>query len=158
VLRSIKMDVIKCSSKGGKTTSKPPDNRAERIESEDENTLYNKAMGIYRDFLTKQGIHLDMTGKKAAMNSKSMRDIISYLRGFMKANNKPAEDDNVIDGIRFMFTHWDRLNDYLKGRIGLPQIQTNIEEILLKIRNGADKKSTAKNDLEQFESSLRKGG
>jgi hypothetical protein len=157
VLRSIKTDVVKAHSKPAKTGAKQRDGGAEAGVLEDENSLYNTAMGLYREFVTARGSYLDMSGKKGPIYSKAMRDIINYLRGFMKNNNKPHQDDNVVEALTFMFANWDRLNDYLKGRIQLPQIHDNIAEILLKIRNGANQKTASKDSLEQFKRSLTNG-
>lgn len=154
VLRSIKSDVVKAHSTPVKRGVKQRDQGAEATVSNTENALYNSAMGVYRQFVASRGGHVDMTGRKAADNSTAMREIITYLRDFMRANNMPNDDAHVLEGIKLMFNNWDRLNDWLKGRIELKQINQNKAEILLKIRNGADKKTTAKDELQQFKQSL----
>jgi uncharacterized protein YeeX (DUF496 family) len=151
-LIAIKTDVVRVGSKRVKTVPDAPVEGAERIVSE--HSLYNRAMGVYRDFLKERGSYLDMTGRKASDNKKAMTEIIDFVRGFMRSNMMPAEDADVLEGIQFMFAHWDRLNDYLKGRIQLPQISINKQEIYFKIKNGADKKTAIKDDLKQYKQSL----
>jgi oligoribonuclease (3'-5' exoribonuclease) len=147
VLKAIKMDVIKGASKT------PP----RKSPKEEDNELYNQCMGVYREFLNKRNSHLDMTGRKAKDNSEAMRNIINYIHNFAKSNQRPHDDASVLKGIQFMFEHWDRLNDFHRNRIKLPDIYENIEEILPMIRNGYDKKTSAKSNLEQFEQSLKRG-
>lgn len=144
VLRAIKLDVVKGHSKNVRTAKEEPDNAA-----------YNTCMGVYRDFLKKKGLFLDMKGRKAAFNSAAMKNIINYIREFAKSNGKPHGDDDIVRGVKFMFNHWDRLNDYLRNRVSLPDIYDKIEEILLKIRDGADKKAAAKDELDRFKQSLK---
>lgn len=150
VLKAIKIDVIKGASK-------TPPRPAGTPPKGGDNEVYNKCMGVYREFLKQRNSHLDMTGRKAKDNSEAMRNIITYIREFAKTNGKPHDDDNVLKGIQFLFEHWERLNDFHRNRLKLPDIYENIEEILPMIRNGYSKKTSAKNDLEQFEQSLKRG-
>ncbi len=152
ILRAVKTDVVKAYSNGAKTSAEKGPERTEDTGNE----LYNSAMGVYRNFLKERGAYLDMTGRKAAINSEAMRGIIKYVRGFMNSNDKPSDDKNVLLGIEFIFSHWNRLNDYLRNRIELRDINDKIGEILLKIKNGADTKTAAKDDLQRFKQSLTK--
>lgn len=146
VLQAIKLDVIKASSKGTKPHAANPDN-----------ALYNTCMGLYREFLKKHNSHLDMTGRKAKDNSDAMRGIITYIINFAKSNGKPSNDANVVKGVKFIFNNWDKLNQFHRNRLKLPDIHKNIEEILPMIINGHDKKTTNKNALDQLELSLKRG-
>lgn len=154
VLMAIKMDVIKAHSKGSKTAaeegSKRPGNASDKVD----NSIYNSAMGLYRAFLKSRNSHLDMSGAKARFNSEAMRSIISYIRDFAKSNGLPSDDEHVLKGIEFMFTNWNRLNSFHQNRIKLPDIYKNIEEIIPMIRNGADKKSTTNDELDQLKRSI----
>lgn len=123
------------------------------------NALYNTCMGVYREFLKGRNSYLDMSGPKAKWNSDAMRAIIEFMRGFMKSSGKPYGDEEIVKGMKFLFDqdNWNRLNDFHRNRIKLPDIQKNIEEILPMIRNGHDKKSAAKTNLQSFKSRLTKG-
>jgi len=145
IISAIILDVVKANSKTGRTASEPG-----------ENQLYNTCMGIYREFLKTRNSLLDMDGRKAKDNSEAMRGIINYMVSFARSNNKPSSDENVIAGMTFLFANWDRLNDYHKNRIRLPDIHRSIEEILPMIRNGYDKKSSAKNELDSLKHGLTK--
>lgn len=144
IIAAIMADVVKANSK---TVRTPP-------EETGENKLYNTCMGLYREFLKSRNSHLDMSGRKAKDNSEAMRGIISFMVSFAKSNNKPSNDEAVVKGFQFLFNNWDRLNDYHKNRIRLPDIHHSIEEILPMIRNGYDKKSSAKNELDSLKHSL----
>jgi len=134
----------------------PPPIGEDGARKGNDNTLYNSAMGVYRAFLKERGTMLDMKGRKAADNARAMRDILDYIRKFIAEQGKPVDDALVLEGLRLMFANWDRLNDYLKNRIKLPDIQYNIEEILLKIKKGATEKQSAKDNLQRYMQGLTK--
>ncbi len=137
VLKAIKADVLKANTKG---VSKA---------SEADNWLYNQSMGVYRAFLSSRNSHLDMKGRKASAYSKAMRDLIAFIRSFQRKNGRPHADEDVLTGIKFIFANWDRLNDFHKNRIALPDIYDKIEEIIPMIKNGYDKKSATTNKIQQ---------
>jgi len=130
-------------------------NKPKKSAPKQDNSLYNACMGLYREFLAKKGSYLDMTGRKAVINATSMRGIIDYIRGFQKANNKPYNDIDVKAGWALILANWDKLNDYHKRRVKLPDIKSSIEEIIIIIRNGHDKASSTKSELETRLASLR---
>lgn len=144
IISAIIVDVVKANSNAART----------KKESTKDNATYNTCMGIYREFLKSRNSHLDMEGKKAKANSEAMRGIIQFMVKFAQSNGRPSDDRNVIAGVQFLFSNWDRLNDYHKNRIKLPDIYNSIEEILPMIRNGYDKKSATKNELDSFKQSL----
>lgn len=154
VLLAIKTDVEKCGSKAVKTGSEAP---AKGPEANEAGKLYNECMGIYREFLKGRNSYLDMTGKKAFWYSSAMKGIIRFMQEFAKSNGRPHGHEEIVKGLQFLFNqdNWNRLNDYHRNRIKLPDIYENIEEILPIIRNGHSKQSAAKNDLNDFERSLK---
>jgi hypothetical protein len=149
VITAITTDVIKASLKGGRRVPE------QGPEEHPDNTLYNKSMGVYREFLKGRDSHLDLSGKKAPQYKEAMLSIIEYIRKFARSNGKPHDDAAVFNGIRFLFGNWDRLNDFHKNRLTLPDIYAKIEEILPMIKNGYDKKSSDKATLDTFEQSIK---
>jgi hypothetical protein len=130
VLRAIKTDVLKANTKG---TS-----RASEVNTD----LYNKCMGLYRAFLKDRGAVLKLEGKKARIYQETMNHLIKWMQALCRENGSP-DDDKTIEGLFFkLFKSWDRLNDFHRGQIALPDIYRNIEEIIPQIRNGNPKKST----------------
>ncbi len=123
VLRSIKTDVLKANT--------PKTKKA----SESGSKLYNECMGIYRQFVSSQGSHLKLDGKKARIYKEAMDNLIGYIRSGAKANGKPSDDAAVKKGLEYIFRNWDALNDWHRGRIGLPDIYSTIEEIIIQIKN-----------------------
>ena len=150
VFTAIKVDVIKANSKGVRKGS-------DGVPERQDNSLYNSCFGVYREFLKGRDSHLDMTGKKAIFYSQAMKGIINFMRDFMKSNSKPHTDEHVLVAMQFLFNqeNWNRLNDYHRNRIKLPDIYENIEEILPMIKNGYDKRTSGKNNLDNLESRIK---
>lgn len=150
VFTAIKVDVIKAHSNG---VRKSTDKGAEQPD----NALYNSSMGIYREFLKLRGSHLDMTGRNAVFNKRAMDGIIEFIRSFMRSNGKPADDGDVLNAIQFIFNqeNWNRLNDYNRNRLKLPDIYKNISEILPMIKNGYNKRTSSKSELDNLESRIK---
>ena len=136
--------------------ARPLGNGAKGASEAKSSSLYNESMGIYRKFLKERNSFLDMSGRKAKDNSAAMKGILEFMKNFQKSNKKPHEDADILKGIEFLFTqeNWNRLNDFHRNRIKLPDIYKNIEEILPMIRNGYNKKTSAKNNLHSFKSKL----
>lgn len=149
IITAIIQDVLKT---GPKRTRTIPVDGAES----DPNVLYNQCMGVYRAFLKSRDSHLDMTGVKAKRNSEAMRHIIAYVRSFTRANGRPYDDEHVFMGVKFMFDHWHRLNDFHRSRLSLTDIHAKIEEILPMIKNGHDKRTNDNNALDELEHRLKK--
>lgn len=149
IIQAIKLDVVKAASNGvRKTTNGGPEKQ--------DNALYNSCIGIYRNFLKERDSYLDMSGRNAKLNSEAMRGIINYLRSFMKSNGKDHADSDVLIAVEFMFKkeHWDRLNDYHRNRIQLRDIHDKISEILPMIKNGHNKRTSSKSEINNLKSRL----
>lgn len=123
ILRAIKLDVVKCTVPGTKKGS------------EVDLTLYNQCMGIYREFLRLRDSSLDLKGRKATKYKEAMLSLIEWIRKMQRNNKKPHADADVLNGMKFMFAHWDRLSDWHKNRLALPDIYDKIEEIIPMIKN-----------------------
>ena len=144
IFRAIKADVLKLNTKGVKKAS------------EADNKLYNDCMGEYRKFLKDRGTVLDMsTAKKRGMTSRAMKDLIAYIRNYQKANGgNPYDDKTVLMGIQYIFNHWNKLSPFHQNRILLPDIYAKIEEIILQLKKGHDKKSSANSAIERRQQEL----
>ncbi len=146
VLNAIKADVVKANTVGTKKAA------------EIDNSLYNECMGIYRVFLKHKDSHLRLEGRKARQYKEAMTGIINYVRSFQTEANMPHTDADVAKGISFIFKFWHRLNHFHQNRLGLPEIYSAIHEIIPMIKNGYDKKTGNKNQLNQLENSIRNKG
>jgi hypothetical protein len=151
IFTALKADVVKAASN---VTRKRVDQGAQRHPDAG---IYNKAMGIYRDFLKRLGLPLTMEGKKAKDYNEAMYSILKTIRNFQRDNGKPHSDNDVLRGLEFMLSEhaWNRLPDFHQKRVGLPDIYSKLEEILKILRDGNDKKSAAENSLEQLELSIK---
>jgi hypothetical protein len=119
-----------------------------------DNKLYNKCMGVFREFLRSRGSDLHMHGRKAKDNSKAMRGIIDFIRNIQRNGGRPFDDQAVFEGWVFILRHWDRLNDFHRNRLQLTDIYAKIDEILPMIKNGKDKKTRANDALERRQAEL----
>lgn len=149
VIAAIRADVVRAATKGVKKGSETDPRETE---------AYNKCMGIYREFLKSRDSYLDMTGRKAAINSQAMRNIMKYIRDFARSNGRPHEPENVVAGVKLIFDNWDNLSDFHRKRIALPDIYHKIEEIIPQIKNGHDKQSAQKIQLDVLEARIRSKG
>lgn len=149
VFAAIKVDVVKANSKGVRRAADPGP------ELHLDNSLYNTCMGVYRSFLKVRDSHLVLDGIKAKKYKEAMDGIINYVRKFQQSNGKASDDDAVLKAVQFIFGNWDRLNDFHKNRLTLPDIYSKIEEILPMIKNGYSKKSAATNQVNDLENSIK---
>lgn len=116
-----------------------------------DNALYNKCMGLYRNFHQQQiGLAPNLIGKAAKTSSNAMRDIINYLR----ANSKTKDDDGVMKSWEYLLGKWSTLSEFHRRQVALPDIQRNLSNILYELKNGANKQSTTAIQADEHERSL----
>jgi hypothetical protein len=156
VFTAIKADVVRVNAGlvPRQSKAKEAEKGTDQVAEQPQHALYNSAMGLYRNFLKKRDSHLDMTGVKAKRNAEAMRNILEFIRRFARSNGKADSDEHVLKGLQFMFDNWDRLNDFHRNRLSLPDIHSKIEEILPMIKNGYDKRTGTKSEINNLEASI----
>lgn len=104
--------------------------------------VYQTCVGAYKEFLEKHGVPLVMDGRAG----KAMKEII------MKLKRASTEKSNagIIRSWKFILEHWDRTGDFIGRQKSLVRINSNLQEILDKIRNGATKRDSHKTQAEQL--------
>ena len=99
------------------------------------NTLYSKMIEEYDIFCEKiSGVGCKIDG----MQGKAMKQLINYLQSQCRKKN-PLLKDVELDGAvlkswTYILGNWEKLDDYNRGRIKLSEINSNMVNILLKIK------------------------
>jgi len=104
--------------------------------------VYQKCVELYKSFLDKQGVPMIMDGRQG----KALKSIIMKLK---RASNQKS-NEGIIRSWEFILTHWDRTGDFIGRQKSLVKIESNLQEILDKIRNGATKRDSRKTEAEQL--------
>ena len=99
------------------------------------NTLYSKMVDEYDKFCNeKTGVGCKIDGAQG----KSMKQIVAFLeKQITKKDNtlkKEELDEKVLFSWQYILTHWDKLDNYNRGRIKLTEINSNMLNILIKLR------------------------
>ena len=99
------------------------------------NTLYSKMVDEYDKFCNdKTGVGCKIDGAQG----KSMKQIVAFLeKQIIKKDNtlkKEELDEKVLFSWQYILTHWDKLDNYNRGRIKLTEINSNMLNILIKLR------------------------
>tara|TARA_R110002074_G_scaffold353963_1_gene525741 strand:- start:68 stop:751 length:684 start_codon:yes stop_codon:yes gene_type:complete len=97
--------------------------------------VYSKMIEMYDVFCEdKTGVGCKIDG----MQGKSMKSIISYLKSQCKKKNSSLKDGDldsaVLQSWTYILGNWKKLDDYNRGRIKLNEINSNMVNILLKIK------------------------
>ncbi|MCT4580818.1 MAG: hypothetical protein N4A35_05315 [Flavobacteriales bacterium] len=106
----------------------------DKILQNSSKSLHNQFMGVYIRFYEKfsNGLKPKITNVEGA----ALKQIISYL------NDVSATEDEALVVWKQVFTYWERLDEFYKNQIQLKQINSNLNTILIQIKDG---NSTRKN-------------
>lgn len=105
------------------------------------NPEFQPCMKVYHDFILKQ------TGappKITAADGKAMKDIIEYLEKFPNAENKSKSVNQLLEYILQNFNRWDQFH---KKQIKLPQISSNLINIVNGLKNGQSLNGTTEQKI-----------
>ncbi len=99
------------------------------------NTLYSKMIEQYDKFcLNKTGVGCKIDG----VQGKSMKRIIKFLETQCKKKDEKLEneelDNKVLLAWEYILLNWDKLDDFNRGRIKLTEIDSNMLNILIKLK------------------------
>lgn len=109
--------------------------------------VHQECMRLYFSFYEK---HVGVKPSITAKDGTALKELIRYLRSTPKINTS----DEVIIAWRFILDHWELTGPFIGKQKSLHRMYHNIAEILDKIRNGHDKKSSKKSELQQLEHDL----
>lgn len=98
-------------------------------------TIYAKMIEEYDGFCEKNtGVGCKIDG----MQGKAMKQIIAYLQSQCRKKNPLLKDEFLDDAVMkswiYILGNWNKLDDYNRGRIKLSEINSNMVNILLKIK------------------------
>jgi len=119
------------------------------------NTLYSKMIEEYDVFCQhKTGVGCKIDGAQG----KSMKRIIKFLETQCKNKDKMLENEElnnrVLQAWQYILKNWDKLDDFNRGRIKLTEIDSNMLNILSKLKEQPiNKKQKQRN--EQINKAIR---
>ena len=121
--------------------------RLKRLNKKDPPSEYHSvAIGIYKRWLEYYGLPPIVDARQA----KAMKDILIKL----KAVSKQQTDEAACESFRAILLHWPRVGTFLEKRKQLTDINSRLLEIIDKIKNGADKKSSNIMEADQVHDEL----
>lgn len=121
-----------------------PKNSKQEKKPESEFPEYKESMQAYHDF------YKSRTGVSPSIKSqdgKALKELILHFR-------KMATDGNtVLDGLLYIFNHWQKLDDFTQKQIDISKIYTNINSIIsqLKSKKKNGNTNTGNTDYESAE-------
>ena len=103
-------------------------------------TVYSEMVREYDSFCTNQ---TGMGAKMDALQGKSMKEIIKYLRTQV-INKKgqleePVLNNEIVSAWQFVLANWSMVDDFYSKQIKLNQINSNLPNILTQLRNNKKK-------------------
>lgn len=105
---------------------------------------FKNCMGVYSDFIKKQ------TGappKISPADGKALKEIIEYLEKFPNAENGTKTVKDLFEYILKNFSNW---TSYQKSQIKLPQISSNLVNIVNTLKNGQSLNGTSEQKIGRF--------
>lgn len=106
--------------------------------------VYQPCIGLYTQFLERHGLPISIAID--SRQGKHMKNIIMKL----KRASKEKSSQGIIISWEFLLKNWDRVGHHIGTQKKLSQIDSNLLEILDKIRNGATKRDSRKTEAEQL--------
>jgi len=114
-----------------------PEKGKEKSSEQKESSVYTACMKIYHDWFLER---YKIGPKIDALQGKSMKEIVAYI-----SSNAKRKDDEVLTesdlnekiqgGWKWILDNWDKLDDFRKQNTKLNQISSDIQNIIVKIKN-----------------------
>ena len=121
--------------------------KEKKIKEEKPITLLKICTDQYYDWITQRE---KMVPKIDGAGINALKSIISYLKTIVRNKNQnspePIElteevlDAKVLESLTYIFSGWDFLDDFLRNKTRLIDINSQIQTIIKQIRNEYDKK------------------
>lgn len=93
-------------------------------------TCYKDCISLYNDFiLTRTSLPAKIDGAQG----KAMKSIISY---FKSIETVKSGERTVQECVSFIFNNWDRVEPFLKDKLKLTQINSDLTNIINQLKNG----------------------
>jgi len=121
------------------STNKSKTNKSDDIK-------FGEGMRLYFDFFkSRNGFPPKINGTEG----KSLKSILSYLY------DCAGSHEQALNSFQYVLSNWDRLNDYLKKRMRLCDINSSIVNILVELKSNGNSKVTGKINT-QYQDTLQK--
>ena len=121
-----------------------PKNSKQEKKPESEFPEYKESMQAYHDFYkSRTGVNPSIK----AQDGKALKDLILHFRQMATNGN------TVLDGMLYIFNHWQKLDDFTQKQIDISKIYTNINSIIsqLKSKKKNGNTNTGNTDYESAE-------
>lgn len=92
---------------------------------------YQRFIDTYYEFMREMDVEPVMN----AAQGKAMQDIITYLT----QQSKSGGEQGALDGWMYILKHWRKLTPFIQNQSKLTQINKNLQEIVMQLRNGNTK-------------------
>lgn len=136
--------IISFLSETSETKTERKRNEKTQAKKEPKNELFKKMVAVYDEFcLAKIG----MGAKMDALQGKSMKAIIEYLTSQVKNKLQQPDvslDESVLNAWKYILSNWATLQDFYSEQIKLNQINSNLPNILVQLRNSKSSKKMQK--------------
>jgi hypothetical protein len=104
--------------------------------------LYLEMVKIYFDWF--ENLSGGVKPKFGAIDGAAMKLIINYFKSLHKnANDGTDEFDEVTKMFRIIFQKWNLIDPFLQDQTKLTQINSNLQNIIIQIKNGHKRKSNS---------------
>lgn len=115
-----------------------------KVKPESEFPEYKESMEAYHNFYkSRTGVNPSIK----AQDGKALKDLILHFRQMATNGN------TVLDGLLYVFNHWQKLDDFTQKQIDISKIYTNINSIIsqLKSKKKNGNTNTGNTDYESAE-------
>ena len=125
-------------------------NRLKDLEKPKEppHEYHQHSVAAYMSFLKQNGLPPIME----PMQGKALKELLPKLQQHTTSRSAKGAYDALV----FIFTHWERLNNFHQKKKTLSHINKYLVEILDQIRNGATKQQSAINKADNYLNQLTK--
>lgn len=121
----------------------------QEIKEQDKASIYKRFMDRYFSFY--DSISGGLTPKITGAEGKALKEIINHF------NKMSATEDEAYSVWCIMLNKWDNLEDFYKKQTSLKQINSNLNTLLIQIKNGkSSNNKTSSPSFDDLGESLRK--
>lgn len=111
-------------------------------------SVFKKASEVYFDFYKKMN---DVSPKFDGADGKALKSIIEYFKKLHKeevANGKTGKESGefITDALIYIFDNWGLQVDFIRNQTKMTQINSNLNNIINKIRNAKSKSTSGNSD------------
>lgn len=125
--------------------AKPPKIQPPPKEPKEIDKLYSEMVKIYFDWF--KTISGGVKPNFGAVEGSAMKKIINYFKSLHKdANDGKDEFEEVTKMFQIIFLKWNSIDPFYQDQTKVTQINSNLQNIIIQIKNGHNKRKSNSND------------